>query len=207
MSQLQDNLEEILRQKNTYLLPANLKKDVSLLGVTGTYEGIDTSDADATADEIARGKTAYVNGQKITGTLVNGNNAECVAHYEYLKNDALYFRHNLDSAGYSYYYPTRSNIILFCPFNALRSVIGLTEEKIKAGETILGITGTYTGEISQEEYDTIEATLDDLLTGEYEDVYDVMNEVTDTPEDSYNGVGGTPTQIENTINALLGVNN
>lgn len=43
MSQLQDNLNEILRQKNTYLLPANLKKDVTVLGVTGTYEGSSVS--------------------------------------------------------------------------------------------------------------------------------------------------------------------
>ena len=39
MSQLNDNLTEILRQKNAYLLPENLKKDVTCLGVTGTYEG------------------------------------------------------------------------------------------------------------------------------------------------------------------------
>lgn len=39
MSQLQDNLDEILRQKNVYLLPGNIKKDITLLGVTGTYEG------------------------------------------------------------------------------------------------------------------------------------------------------------------------
>ena len=39
MSQLQINLREILRQKTTYLLPANIKKDVTILEVTGTYEG------------------------------------------------------------------------------------------------------------------------------------------------------------------------
>ena len=39
MSQLNDNLVEIKRQKDTYLLPENLKKDVELLGVIGTYEG------------------------------------------------------------------------------------------------------------------------------------------------------------------------
>lgn len=39
MSQLNDNLVEIKRQKDTHLLPENLKKDVTVLGVTGVYEG------------------------------------------------------------------------------------------------------------------------------------------------------------------------
>ena len=39
MSQLQDNLNEILRQKNLYLLPENIRKDLTILGVTGTFEG------------------------------------------------------------------------------------------------------------------------------------------------------------------------
>ncbi len=54
----------------TNFLPSNIKKDVTILGVTGTLEsGTDTSDATATASDIASGKTAYVNGEKITGTL------------------------------------------------------------------------------------------------------------------------------------------
>lgn len=39
MSQLNDNLVEIKRQKDTYLLPENLKKDITIFDITGTYEG------------------------------------------------------------------------------------------------------------------------------------------------------------------------
>ena len=46
------------------LTPENIKAGVSIFTVGGTF----TSDADATASDIAQGKTAYVKGEKITGT-------------------------------------------------------------------------------------------------------------------------------------------
>jgi len=70
MSELNDNLSEILRQKTEYIVPQNIKKDVTVFGVTGTLvEGTDTSDANAVASDIAKNKTAYVNGNKITGRV------------------------------------------------------------------------------------------------------------------------------------------
>ena len=59
------------------LTAGKLLKGQTVLGITGTGEtGIDTSDATATASDISNGKTAYVNGQKITGTGMKGKTYE-----------------------------------------------------------------------------------------------------------------------------------
>ena len=49
------------------LKAANIRKGVSILGITGSTV-VETSDANATAALILKGKTAWVNGAKITGT-------------------------------------------------------------------------------------------------------------------------------------------
>ena len=63
------------------LIASYIKKGVKVGGITGTLEVLDTSDADATAEDIAWGKTGYVNGEKITGTYVPS--------YNYIFTDSL----------------------------------------------------------------------------------------------------------------------
>ena len=52
------------------LVAANIKSGTSIFGVSGSYSGLDTSDATAAATDIVNGQTAYVDGRKIEGSLV-----------------------------------------------------------------------------------------------------------------------------------------
>lgn len=75
MATLEENLQEIKRQKDTFIKPENLKEGITCFGITGTLTGtvnagLDTSDATAESKYIAADKTAYVKGEKITGTAI-----------------------------------------------------------------------------------------------------------------------------------------
>ena len=125
----------------------NIKKDVSILGVTGTYapeKEIDTSDATATANQILEGATAYVNGQKITGTLplfpntstftvdnagVTNNTEDSTLELTTINT----LKQTLDS---------NLNMKFSAPYVDITTAIGLTADKIVSGNTILGVVGT-----------------------------------------------------------------
>ncbi|OGR71253.1 MAG: hypothetical protein A2089_08450 [Elusimicrobia bacterium GWD2_63_28] len=96
---------------DTDLAAANIKPGVTIFGFAGTY----TSDSDAVAGNIMSGKTAYVNGVKLTGTLPTSTLSAA--------NDTL-------SAGY-YAATTLSAVDA-----------DLAAANIKSGVTVFGKTGT-----------------------------------------------------------------
>lgn len=81
---LEQKLNLILNEKQTKILPENLKKGVNYFDIEGTLEnsGIDTSDATATRDDILYPKTAYVKEQKITGNIQPHYAADSVTLYQ-----------------------------------------------------------------------------------------------------------------------------
>lgn len=111
----------------------------TILGIAGTGGGgggTDTSDATAIAADILSGKTAYVNGSKITGTMADkSTTVQQTAGGADTQNSGLRF--NIPSNGY---YST-SNKIYRSNANVAND-IGLTAAKIVSGNTILGIAGT-----------------------------------------------------------------
>lgn len=63
--------------KDDNLVAENIKAGVSIFGISGN--NADTSDADATSNDIRMNKTAYVNNMKIVGTMeVSNHNAKTV---------------------------------------------------------------------------------------------------------------------------------
>lgn len=69
------------------LTAGNIKSGVKIFNVTGSYAGssssggTNTSDATATASDIAKGKTAYVQGKKVTGKLTEYLAGETLSYY------------------------------------------------------------------------------------------------------------------------------
>lgn len=150
MTELEQKLRDIADEKDLKILPENIKKDVQIFDVVGTLEsGTDTSDANASASDIAQDKTAYVNGEKITGTLKK------LFELSYIVNNVVWtdetdldqLRLDIPLLGDGIVTSNQTKTVVILHYDKLAEEIGLTADKIKAGETILGITGTYTGEV------------------------------------------------------------
>lgn len=82
MTDLESNLRDILSEKESKIIPENIKNGVQIFDVVGTLGDVDTTNATATENDIINPKTAYVNGEKITGNIMLNED-------RYMKDDIL----------------------------------------------------------------------------------------------------------------------
>ena len=145
--------------------------------------GLDTSDATATADDILSGKTAYVNGEKVTGTI---DEAEQATPAITVDANGLITATASQAAGYvaaGSRFSTKQ--LAFQPASTITPgaasktavpggyyttgdvvVAGdtnLVAENIRAGANIFGVDGTYEGEGAADAY----ALLDEFVGRSY----------------------------------------
>jgi len=119
----------------------------ALSRVDVTVSGIlDTSDADAVASDMAMDKTAYVNGNKITGNVPVGSSS--VATNYSASNVNVYLddlQVNTEQGNTNQMFRTGDKISVYTPLTDVAPVVGASAEKIKKDEVICGVTGTYEG--------------------------------------------------------------
>ncbi len=151
MSNLKQKAQSILNEKDTKIKPENIKKNVQVFDVVGTLDGIDTSDATATENDLVADTTAYVNGVKITGKLFDNRNSSGYNEIDGTEIGDFTDDGYLYSGGHIKKLPSYLSGVVFSdealikvktPYSIITGEIGLTSDKLKKGVTILGVTGT-----------------------------------------------------------------
>ena len=138
-------IEKVTVNKDENLVPENILEGSIICGIEGTGKnGTDTTDATATAGDIAQDKTAYINGEKTTGTLPDIKDSKYFSGTEAWDN-GMY----VTAAGVA-----KEDIIIrkgtkvgtSTPPSYIRSAINLTASQLVAGQMVLGISGTFSAD-------------------------------------------------------------
>lgn len=146
-SSLYNKLYNINQERLTKITVENIRAGVNIFGTVGNY----TSDSNATTLDIANGKTAYVNGVKLSGILKEYDTTNSLPIYN-ISMDITNSNMNakfLDRVyiNGSWRYITsgiiRNEANIAIPYNLITSTLGISPTDIKKDVQVFDITGTY----------------------------------------------------------------
>lgn len=127
------------------------KTVLGIAGAGGAAGGIDTTDANAVATNIESGKTAYVNGAKVTGTLAlltgSTESDTCTTEVNTAKT-GIEVKLGQTNKSILDANATLKSTISFTDLNTALTAggIGINASDIAQGKTILGVAGTFTSD-------------------------------------------------------------
>ena len=104
-------------------------------------EYIDTANATATASDLVVGKSAYINGQKVIGTIPTTNNITGSGSIQ-VSDESIKAGATISDNTYLYSNSTQKMIWVNLTESQVAEAIGLTSDKIVSGNTILDVVGT-----------------------------------------------------------------
>lgn len=165
---IEDKAIQILNKKIDQIKPEIIKKDETILGVTGTYDGLDTSDGTLQSQDMVEGTIGYSNFEKVVGTMPNFSvNNLTINNVADMKNRGVVRiqedMNNLIGAQKAYVKRTEQ-LNIYVNEQVVRNALNITEDMIKKDVEVLDITGTYVSNIDEtKQYDTLLAKSDSIL--------------------------------------------